>query len=85
MAKTLIFLIHGYRYLIRPFLPPACRFYPSCSQYAMDALLKHGALWGVLLTTWRLLKCQPFHPGGFDPLPAENPLRALRSPGKPAS
>lgn len=83
MAKVLIFFIHAYRYLIRPFLPPACRFYPSCSQYAKDALLNYNVPWAVLLIVLRLLKCHPLHPGGFDPLP-ENPTRAAHAPGHPA-
>ncbi|HYO56418.1 membrane protein insertion efficiency factor YidD [Archangium sp.] len=61
--------IRLYKRLLSPLLPPACRFHPSCSVYALEALQKHGALRGVRLILWRLLRCQPFHPGGFDPVP----------------
>lgn len=73
MARLLILLVHGYQYLIRPFLPPSCRFYPSCSNYALEALRTYHPLWAVWLTTRRLLRCHPFHPGGFDPLPRPRP------------
>jgi putative membrane protein insertion efficiency factor len=61
--------IRFYRRFLSPLLPPACRFHPSCSVYALQALQRHGALRGTRLTLWRLLRCQPFHPGGFDPVP----------------
>jgi len=67
--RALICLIKAYQYLISPALPPACRFYPSCSQYARQAVEKHGPFKGVYLAGRRLLKCHPFHPGGYDPLP----------------
>jgi hypothetical protein len=50
-------------------LPNCCRYQPSCSQYCLDALLKHGVLKGILKTAWRLLRCNPFSPGGYDPVP----------------
>jgi uncharacterized protein len=68
-AKLLMALVRGYQLLVSPLLPPACRFYPSCSHYAMGALAEHGALWGTWLALRRLLKCHPFHPGGYDPVP----------------
>jgi hypothetical protein len=68
-AKPFIFLIDIYRYLISPMLPQSCRFYPSCSGYSRDALLKYGLVKGLYLSLKRLLKCQPFHPGGYVPLP----------------
>ena len=49
--------------------PPTCRFYPTCSQYAEEALAVHGALWGSVLSIWRVLRCNPFGKGGFDPVP----------------
>jgi len=58
-----------YRFLISPLLPPSCRFYPSCSQYAIDALRAHGALRGTLLALARLGRCHPWHPGGVDFVP----------------
>jgi hypothetical protein len=62
-------LIRGYQRLLSPVLPPSCRFYPSCSQYALDAVTRHGALKGSWLAARRLARCHPFHPGGFDPVP----------------
>ncbi len=69
LAFLLALPIRFYRRWISRWLPPACRFHPSCSMYALEALRKHGALRGLRLITWRLLRCQPFHPGGFDPVP----------------
>ncbi|KFA90750.1 membrane protein insertion efficiency factor YidD [Archangium violaceum] len=69
LAWLLALPIRFYRRFLSPLLPPACRFHPSCSSYALQALHKHGALRGSRLTLWRLLRCQPFHPGGFDPVP----------------
>lgn len=69
MAKLAILLIKVYRYVISPWLVPACRFYPSCSQYALGAYARHGLLSGTFLAAARLLRCHPFHPGGYDPVP----------------
>lgn len=68
-ARVLMALVAGYRRFISPLLGPRCRFYPSCSAYALEALRVHGALRGSALTIWRLLRCQPFHPGGVEPVP----------------
>lgn len=68
-ARALMLLVAGYRRFIGPLLGPRCRFYPSCSAYALEALRVHGALKGTALTVWRLLRCQPFHPGGVDHVP----------------
>lgn len=57
-----------YRRFISPFLPGSCRFYPSCSEYALEAIEKHGALKGAFLSVKRIIKCNPFHPGGYDPV-----------------
>jgi uncharacterized protein len=65
---VLIFFIRGYRLLISPLLPPSCRFTPTCSEYAIQAIEKYGALRGVYLGTRRLLRCHPFHSGGYDPV-----------------
>lgn len=62
-------LIRGYQLWVRPALPMACRFYPSCSDYALEALERHGLIRGLGWTVWRLLRCHPYHPGGFDPVP----------------
>jgi hypothetical protein len=68
-AKPLIWLVRGYQLFLSPFLPPSCRFHPTCSQYALEALEKHGALRGVWLALRRVLRCHPWHPGGHDPVP----------------
>ncbi len=67
--------IRAYRLLVSPLLPPACRFHPSCSRYALEALAVHGAVRGSWLTLRRLSRCHPFHDGGLDPVP---PLPAPR-------
>ncbi len=66
---ALVFLIKVYQYTLSPFLGPSCRFYPSCSEYARQAIKRHGPLGGLLLATKRILRCHPFHPGGVDPVP----------------
>lgn len=68
-ARALTAPIAVYRRWISPALPDRCRFYPSCSAYAVEALRVHGAARGIWLTIKRLARCQPFHPGGFDPVP----------------
>jgi putative membrane protein insertion efficiency factor len=65
----LLLLVRIYRRLVSPMLPPACRFYPSCSAYAETAVARHGALKGSWLAARRLARCHPFHPGGIDPVP----------------
>jgi putative membrane protein insertion efficiency factor len=69
MARALRFALHGYRLLVRPLLPPACRFHPSCSEYAEEALERHGPWRGGWLILARLCRCGPWHPGGHDPVP----------------
>jgi uncharacterized protein len=61
--------IRGYQMFISPGLPPSCRFTPSCSQYALEAVEKYGAIKGVWLAGRRLVRCHPFNPGGYDPIP----------------
>lgn len=68
MKVVLIFLIRVYQLLISPLLPPSCRFTPTCSDYTMQAIEKYGALRGIYLGARRLLRCHPFHPGGYDPV-----------------
>jgi putative membrane protein insertion efficiency factor len=65
----MILAVRCYQALLSPLLGHSCRFYPSCSAYAIEALEKHGCLKGAWLAAVRVLKCQPFHPGGFDPVP----------------
>ena len=67
--RALVLVIRGYQKVISPALPPSCRFYPSCSQYAIEAIARHGALRGSWLAARRLARCHPFHPGGVDPVP----------------
>ena len=67
--RLLVFLVRGYQLLISPVLPPSCRFHPSCSQYTLEALRRYGALKGSWLGLRRLVRCHPFNPGGFDPVP----------------
>lgn len=69
MRTLLLAVIDLYRAFARPFLPPACRFHPSCGDYAAQALASRGALAGTILTLRRLLRCHPFSDGGHDPVP----------------
>jgi len=69
MKKLLIGLIRGYKILISPLLPPACRFQPTCSEYAMEAIERFGIFRGGGMAIMRVLRCHPFHPGGYDPVP----------------
>ncbi|MDY4517654.1 MAG: membrane protein insertion efficiency factor YidD [Candidatus Spyradocola sp.] len=70
MAKTiLLFLIRCYRRFISPLFPPCCRFYPTCSTYAMQAIEKYGAAKGGWLAFKRIIRCHPFNDGGYDPVP----------------
>lgn len=68
-ARLLSLPIVAYRRWISPALPARCRFHPSCSAYALEAISVHGALRGLYLAVRRVLRCQPFHPGGYDPVP----------------
>jgi hypothetical protein len=69
MARLLVVLVRAYQWLLSPLLPPACRFHPSCSEYAAQALRRHGVMRGSSLTVKRLLRCQPWCEGGVDPVP----------------
>ena len=69
IARSLRLAVRGYRLLISPLLGPSCRFFPSCSEYAEEALQRHGALHGSWLAARRLCRCGPWHPGGADPVP----------------
>jgi len=62
-------IIRVYQYTLSPLLGPSCRFYPSCSEYAHQAIMRHGPLKGLFLSVKRILRCHPFHPGGVDPVP----------------
>ena len=69
MRSLLLGAIRGYQYALRPMLGANCRFYPSCSEYAHEALSRHGVRRGSALAVKRLLRCHPWHPGGYDPVP----------------
>ena len=71
MKRLLIWLIQGYRAFISPLFPPACRFQPTCSQYAIQAIERFGPCYGIWLAIRRILRCHPFHPGGYDPVPLD--------------
>ena len=69
MSAILLTLIRGYQYLFRPLLGANCRFAPTCSDYAREAILRHGAAKGTWLAVRRILRCHPYHSGGYDPVP----------------
>jgi putative membrane protein insertion efficiency factor len=81
MKRVAAFSLWLYKGIISPLLPVACRYVPSCSEYAAEAIAKHGLLYGSALGLWRLLRCNPFARGGYDPVPvkkAGNPLATER-------
>lgn len=78
LAWLLLLPVHLYRKTLGPLLPPSCRFYPTCSAYAVEALTRHGAFGGLYLTVRRLLRCGPWHPGGIDEVPERFQWRAPR-------
>jgi len=80
-ARMLMALITGYRRFISPLLGPRCRFAPSCSAYALEAVREHGALRGTWLAVRRIGRCHPFNPGGFDPVPPALHGRRTRPEG----
>ena len=69
MSRILIAFIRVYQYTLSPMLGQRCKYYPSCSSYAIDALREHGAVRGTGMAAWRLLRCNPFSNGGYDPVP----------------
>jgi putative membrane protein insertion efficiency factor len=81
MKRLLIALIDAYRLLLSPFFGTQCRFHPTCSGYAREAIAVHGALRGCWLAARRLLKCHPWHPGGIDPVPPRGGRRGERGAG----
>ncbi|MEM6989769.1 MAG: membrane protein insertion efficiency factor YidD [Myxococcota bacterium] len=86
MNRLFVALVRGYQLIVSPWLGPRCRFYPSCSCYAIEALQGHGTLRGLWLTVRRLGRCHPFNPGGHDPVPPA-PCRHALAPrsGSPVS
>lgn len=81
MQRLLIALVRGYRLLLSPWLGSACRFEPTCSRYALEALERHGAAAGSYLAARRLARCHPWCAGGVDPVPAARPGLFTRLPG----
>ena len=73
MQIALIALVKAYRYVVSPLIGPSCRFHPSCSEYAVGALRRFGALRGSWLAARRIARCHPWHPGGYDPVPPGPP------------
>ena len=69
MKSLLLSMLRGYQYAISPLLGANCRFYPTCSDYARDAIDRHGVFKGTWLSLRRIARCHPYHPGGFDPVP----------------
>jgi putative membrane protein insertion efficiency factor len=77
----MLLLLRGYKRWVSPLLPPACRFEPTCSEYARDAVELHGVWRGTGLALWRLLRCHPFSRGGFDPVPLPPEAGSARNQG----
>lgn len=69
MGRVLIAIVRVYKSVISPHLPASCRYFPTCSQYALEAIQRYGALKGSWMAVKRIGRCHPFHPGGFDPVP----------------
>jgi putative membrane protein insertion efficiency factor len=84
MGRVLVAFIRVYQKVISPMLGPRCRYYPSCSNYAVEAIRTHGALRGSLLAAWRVLRCNPFSNGGLDPVPPRHDCSAHGSTAKAA-
>jgi len=82
LTRLLVILISGYRRFVSPLLGPRCRFYPSCSAYALEAVQLFGAGRGSWLALRRLARCHPFHPGGLDPVPAVRPEGGGQAPAE---
>lgn len=68
LVKPLVFFIRVYQTYVSPLMPRTCKYYPTCSEYARQALLTHGTVKGLLLASWRILRCNPFSYGGYDPV-----------------
>lgn len=77
MKKAFLSMIRFYQKKISPLFPPRCRFYPTCSQYAVEAIERFGACKGGALALWRLLRCNPLFPGGYDPVPPKKKIFSL--------
>lgn len=78
LRQLFVLPIRAYQRVVSPLTPPSCRFEPSCSEYGAQAILAHGVFKGILLGTWRILRCQPFTQGGLDPVPPPGRWRSQR-------
>lgn len=76
-----MFAVKGYKKFISPLFPPKCRFYPTCSSYALEAISKFGAFRGSVLAVWRILRCNPWNEGGIDPVPDKFTLKRKQNKG----
>ena len=76
LRGAVVALLRAYKWALSPLLPPACRYVPSCSEYAMEAVDRYGIVRGGCMAAWRLLRCHPFVKGGFDPVPAADEATA---------
>lgn len=68
-SDLVVWTVRGYQRMISYYTPPVCRFHPTCSQYAVGAIRAHGPFRGMAMASWRIVRCNPFHPGGHDPVP----------------
>jgi putative membrane protein insertion efficiency factor len=83
VPALLVWLVRGYQVFVSPGLPGRCRYYPSCSQYAIDALREYGVLRGLVLASWRVLRCNPFSYGGYDPVERQTLFSPRHKSGYP--
>lgn len=74
ISTGLVLLVRGYQFFISPYFPTSCRYHPTCSHYAVDAIRTHGAIKGICLAVWRILRCNPWSAGGEDPVPPGKPV-----------
>ena len=81
MKRAVLALLRGYKWLLSPLLPPACRYLPTCSEYARDAVEQYGVLRGGTMAAWRVLRCHPFVKGGLDPVKPRVPRPSWFSKG----
>ncbi|MGM0645723.1 MAG: membrane protein insertion efficiency factor YidD [Thermodesulfobacteriota bacterium] len=79
MRYVVVFLVRAYQVCLSPLFPPRCRFFPTCSEYAITALHEHGVWRGGWLAVRRISRCHPFHGGGVDPVPSKKPLKSDRN------
>jgi putative membrane protein insertion efficiency factor len=81
IGRFLVVVVRAYQVVLSPLLPGSCKYHPSCSRYAIDALREYGALRGSILAGWRILRCNPFSHGGHDPVTQQRVFRSRLDPG----